>query len=391
MSLRLPARMLSIPRATPQCRLDVALFAGLFRRAASIDGTSKRKVNGTYAETRLGKPVTSHWLNERFRQTLLLVNEFKVNGIGAMLSSDDLQFVRVCLDVALAQAERERHVGDIYDMNSVVWACWLVQHVFASRSGKWEVESPRQQTRWSFADLYRFLEVMHARGDTLMIRDPTTRELLHRYKLSFKSMVVPPKSTELFKWRKGARRLSSWLEAGGLAPLHPGIIAQQAPTIVPPPPLAVQREARRAALWSRVAQRASQRPLESVHGEEEDAQETRAVVDGVIGRGGLSIEQIEAELLSVTAARQDERQAGGAAAAAGPSEPTANDDDDAELEAELERELMAQQGDDEEDGGVPVTAERLGPAVPEDDVAEAGHPGQQLFHINELLEVIRDL
>ena len=102
-----------------------------------------------------------------------------------------------------------------------------------------------------------------------------------------------------------------------------------------------------------------------------------------IGRGGLSIEQIEAELLSVTAARQDERQAGGAAAAAGPSEPTANDDDDAELEAELERELMAQQGDNEEDEGVPVTAERLGPAVPEDDVAEAGHPGQQLFHINE--------
>ena len=366
--------MLSIPRVAPQCRLDVTLFAGLFRRAVSIDATGKRKVDGTYAETRLGKPVTSRWLNERFRQTLLLVNEFKANGIGVILSSDDLEFIRMCLDVALAQAERERHVGDIYDMNAVVWACWLVQHVLSSQSGKWEVESLRQQTQWSFAGLYRFLEVMHARGDTLMIRDPTTRELLHRYKLPFKSMVVPPKPTELFKWRKGARRLSDWLEAGGLAPLHPGIIAQQSPTIVPPPPLAVRREARRAALWSRVARRASQRPLESVHGEEKDAQETRAVVDGVIGRDGLSIEQVEAELLGVTTARQAERQAGDAAATAGPSEPTANDDA-AELEAELERELMAQQGDGEEDGGIPVTAEWLGPAVPEDDAAEAGYPG----------------
>ena len=54
---------------------------------------------------------------------------------------------------------------------------------------------------------------------------------------------------------QGAKRLSDWLGAGGLAPLHP-LIAQQPPTIVAPPPMAAQREARRAA-WSRVAQRAA--------------------------------------------------------------------------------------------------------------------------------------
>ena len=98
------------------------------------EGSSKRKVDGTLANTRLGSVVTPRWLNERFRQTMLLIREFKVNWhTGTLLSADDLQFVRLCLDVALAQAEREQHIGDIYDMNPTVWACWLVQHVLASR------------------------------------------------------------------------------------------------------------------------------------------------------------------------------------------------------------------------------------------------------------------
>ena len=39
---------------------------------------------------------------------------------------------------------------------------------------------------------------------------------------------------------------------------------------------------------------------------------------------------------------------------------------------------------------IPVTAKDLSPVLSEDDAADAG-PGPQLFHINELLEEIRDL
>lgn len=39
---------------------------------------------------------------------------------------------------------------------------------------------------------------------------------------------------------------------------------------------------------------------------------------------------------------------------------------------------------------IPVTAKHLSPVLSEDDAADAG-PGPQLFHINELLEEIRDL
>ena len=38
---------------------------------------------------------------------------------------------------------------------------------------------------------------------------------------------------------------------------------------------------------------------------------------------------------------------------------------------------------------VPVTAKHLSPLLSEDDAADAG-PGPQLFHIDELLEEIRD-
>ena len=71
MSLRPRARTLSTPRRSPApCRLDAVLFAGLselFHRAASIDGTGKRKLDGEYADTRLGKSVSLRWANERFR------------------------------------------------------------------------------------------------------------------------------------------------------------------------------------------------------------------------------------------------------------------------------------------------------------------------------------
>ena len=111
----------------------------------------------------------------------------------------------------------------------------------------------------------------------------------------------------------------------------------------------------------------------SVRGDEADVRETRAVVEGVLGSGGLSIEQVEAELLG----------GGRAAAAAGPSESMADED---ELEVELGRELTAQQQQQQDDSGeegIPVRAERVGPPLPEDDA------GQRLWPINELLGEIR--
>ena len=71
MSLR--PRSSTMPRTPKPCRLDVALFADLFNRAASIDGTGKRKVDNQYAATRLGKSISDAWTNERFRQVMVLV------------------------------------------------------------------------------------------------------------------------------------------------------------------------------------------------------------------------------------------------------------------------------------------------------------------------------
>ena len=58
------------PRTLKNNAFDEVLFAGLFRHAASIDGTGKRKKAGDYAETRLGKSVSTRWTNERFRYGL---------------------------------------------------------------------------------------------------------------------------------------------------------------------------------------------------------------------------------------------------------------------------------------------------------------------------------
>jgi hypothetical protein len=294
----------------------MGLFVELFHRAASIQGTGKKKVDGEYAATRLGKPVTTAWLNERFRQTMLLIRQFRTEWRPGLISADDVEFLRVCLDVALATAERQQHVADAYDMNPTLWAIWLVQHVHAIKAGGWTVTSRQDLLLWSTAGMYIFLQAMSERGDLTVIRDPATKLVLHRYRLPFKNgMRVPPPENKVFAWKKGARRLSDWLEAGGLAPLHEEIIAQRPPIIVAPLPLAARREAQRAALWRRVARRASRRGLESVRGEGADAQETRAVVEGVM---------------------TDSR------AAESSDESGLSDEAASELEADLERELEAQ-------------------------------------------------
>ena len=117
------------------------------------------------------------------RRYCSFIREFRTNwGTGQILSNDDVEFVRVCLDVALSHAVRQGHAASDYDMSPTVWACWLVQHVLSVRSGGgWQVESVQQQLRWSFAGMYVFLQAMHARGDLLTIRDPLTKKIIHRW------------------------------------------------------------------------------------------------------------------------------------------------------------------------------------------------------------------
>ena len=319
------------------CRLDAAPYAGLsefFHRTASIDGTGKRKMDESLAETRLGKKTTLKWARERLRQTMLLIREFRVNWGPGALTDDDMSYVRMCLDSALDQAIKLGHTGNIYDMSPTVWCCWLVQHVFASRSGCWEVESVQQQLRWCISGMYVFLEAIHARGDRITLRDQETREVIHKYRLPFKAMNIPPKREDLFRWKRGAKQLSEWMVATGLPPLHPGIIAQTAPIIVAPPPLLSRRVDRAAALWRRIGERSGQYQLQSVAqgGDDDtrDAHETREVVRAVMGESR--------------------------AAAAGMSDEAAED-----MERELECEMEAEAQGDED--GIPVTAEWVGPPL----------------------------
>ena len=44
---------------------------------ADIDGTGKRKADGSKAAIRLGTATSERWANERFRQVMLLILEFR--------------------------------------------------------------------------------------------------------------------------------------------------------------------------------------------------------------------------------------------------------------------------------------------------------------------------
>ena len=135
MSLRAsqPARA----AACPPSRLDLVLRAGqhrlgkavsdvcvgelaglLFRlKTEDIDGTGKRKVDGSLAATRLGQSTSEKWANERFRQVMLLVLEFRSEWPNkSLISSDDVGAIRLAVDNALYAATSGNHVGDIYDL-----------------------------------------------------------------------------------------------------------------------------------------------------------------------------------------------------------------------------------------------------------------------------------
>ena len=250
-----------------------------------ISATKKKKVDGELAATRLGQPVSVAWANERFRQCMLLVRQFRIEWENqSLLTGDDTEFIRSAIDVALSSAAFGRHVGDIYDLNATVWTIWMVQHVRAVRLGGFKVESPAVRESLSFANLYQWLSMQHQRGERFNVKDASIEGGYHRYKLPFKQFNFPPSHLDLFKWRKGAKRLSDWMVAGGFPPIDPAIQRLEPPELVAPPPLLAQREARRNAMWNSVANRARVRNLTSIqlNSAEEDATRTRNVIHSVM-------------------------------------------------------------------------------------------------------------
>ena len=67
-------------------------FDSLLSLHMSIEATGKRKVDGSKAATRLGTSATETWGNERFRQTMLLVREFRMEWpSSSLLTADDVE------------------------------------------------------------------------------------------------------------------------------------------------------------------------------------------------------------------------------------------------------------------------------------------------------------
>ena len=115
-----------IERALP------SLAALSHKTVLDIAGSGKRKIDGSYAATRLSQAMTNRWANERFRQVMLLIRQFRMEWPNqSLLTADDMEFIRSAVDVALSSAAHDEHTGDIYDLNSTTWAIWMVQHVRA--------------------------------------------------------------------------------------------------------------------------------------------------------------------------------------------------------------------------------------------------------------------
>ena len=287
------------------------------RDAASIGGTGKKKIDGEYANTRLKSQISDGWANERFRQCMVIVREYANEWPNeTFLTSDDVQWIRICLDVALASGIRANHVADEYDSNATTWSILLIQHTKATRTGGWKTESERVQELWSFEHLYEFIRDIAARGEQRNLYDRDGKRIA-RYRVPFKVMNVPPRPHHMYRFVKAARRLSEWLYEGGLPPLAQGIVRMKPPELVAAPPQQAAREQRRQAMWSRVAAKANGRPLASVTGNGEDAALTREMINSVVRERGA-------------ASSSDAEQPGEVM-------------DDADLEHELQREMEVQE------------------------------------------------
>jgi hypothetical protein len=316
--------------------------------------TGKRKVDGSLAAARVGQTTTERWANERFRQVMLLVLEFRKEWQNnSLLTADDVESIRTALDGALFVATNSNAVADIYDLNATVWAIYLVQWAHTKRVGGWTVESAAAQQRMSFQTLYKWLEGRHSLHQRHDLRDSLTKKIVHKYVLPFKRMKIPPDTTNMFKFRKGANRLSDWIVRGSVdgqaVGLAAGIIEMQPPALVAPPPSAAVREARANVAWAR-GRTARQRrsTLRSVVGNSEDAQDTRRVVDAVIQASGTY----------------------------------STSDSDDELAEELEREMEAEEGDGagpSEGGGMALQDIQriLMDDSGDEDAAEADHENDE--------------
>ena len=125
-------RSRKVEQQTVPAGSTIPSLAALFHRTLDIAGSGKRKIDGTYAATRLGSAMTNRWANERFRQVMLLVRQFRTEWPNqSLLTANDTEFIRSAVDVALSSAAHEEHTGDVYDLNSTTWAIWMVQHVRA--------------------------------------------------------------------------------------------------------------------------------------------------------------------------------------------------------------------------------------------------------------------
>lgn len=92
---------------------DVKSFSDRFAQLNVLDqastdaNTGKRKVDGSLAAARVGQTTTDRWCNERFRQVMLLVLEFRMEWPNkSLISDDDLDEIRSALDGALTVAKR---------------------------------------------------------------------------------------------------------------------------------------------------------------------------------------------------------------------------------------------------------------------------------------------
>ena len=265
----------------------------------SIDATGKRKIDGSKAASRLGSSATEKWGNERFRQTMLLVREFRMEWPNtSLLTADDVESIRSLLDCALYTATKTGHVSDIYDMNPTCWAIWLVQNQQALKAGGWNTHSAVTQQAISFEGLYNWLKAQHGKHENRNLYDQVTKKRLKQYKFPFKAFTVPPVSTNLFKYIKGARRLSDWVygcqesmdaqDRPRLMGFPYGIIAQKPPEVIAAPPLADAAIARRQAVWERVRARAHRQSmgLRTAQDGSEDAEQTRELVDAIVEESG---------------------------------------------------------------------------------------------------------
>lgn len=289
--------------ATKLCETDAkdgALLTDMLQKL-SIDSTGKRKMDGTKAATRLGKGATQSWANERYRQCMLLILEFRTEWQGgSLLTSEDVDRISLQIDCALAVAIQRNHVGDIYDMSPICWAIWLTQQAYARRVGAWTVESEAARYLLSFEGLYRFMERRAARRENKNLYDHTTGKLLKRYSLPFKNMTVPVQKDNLFKFKKGARRLSEWIQSCAgveMEGLALGIVLQEPPLVVDAPPLEAARNQRAERLWNRAARRSrASNPFRSVQGDGEDEALTRNFVRAVEEAAADSDDEFAAEM-----------------------------------------------------------------------------------------------